>query len=223
MKKILTIFSASLLWVLTTLPANSEMGAGVSILFGQVDANGTETEKTVTGVTSETTSADTLESSFGYSIFGEYRFDNRFALGLEYIPVDLSVGAGNRTDNSSGADAASEADTGDRSVSADLSDLFVAYARVPVPMTNSFYVKLGYHDADLQISESLPTSSYPDVDLNGIEYGIGFQSEDGRARFELAHVDYDDITVTGTGSGETNQNKVDADADATLIRLSYGF
>ena len=101
------------------------------------------------------------------------------------------------------------------------------YLRLPVPTTDRMYVKLGYMDADVTINETLPTSSYANTTLEGIEYGIGFQSESGRGRFELAYADFDEISVTATGNtiaGDvTGQNKVTADADSIQARLSFGF
>ena len=45
-------------------------GMGVSLMYGQVETDGTETERTVSGVTSEKT-ASKSENYFGGSIFAE--------------------------------------------------------------------------------------------------------------------------------------------------------
>ena len=223
MKKLLGIFSASIIWAFSFMPANSDVGFGVTALVGELDTSGTETEKTVTGVTSQKTSTSFEESFMGASVYAEFRTDNRFAFGVEYVPVDIEVGSGTRTDSNSDADVASEADTGDRSASADIEGLTTFYARVPIPNTSNAYIKLGYMDADVTTAETLPTSSYGDVSLNGIEYGLGFASDSGRSRVELSYSDFDDISITGTGSGETNQNSITADADALALRISFGF
>ena len=224
MKKILGLISASLLWVVAVLPANAgSFGIGVTAMIGQVETDGEETEKTVTGVTSETTSKSMLESFMGGAVYVEYRMDNRFAFGVEYVPMDVELGSARRTDVDTAADVASEADTGDRSASADVTDLYTFYLRAPLPMTESGYIKLGYHDADVTTTETLPTSSYGNASINGVEYGIGFQSAPERSRVELTYSDFDEVSITGTGSGETNQNSIKGDADAVALRISVGF
>ncbi len=223
MRKLLSLISAGLIWAALVMPASAQMGFGVTALLGDIETSGTETEKTVTGVTSETTSTTVEETFMGAAVYAEKRMGNGFAFGVEYVPVDIEIGSGARTNSSSGADVASEADTGDVSVSADVTDLFTFYARVPFPIIPSAYLKLGYHDATIKTNESLTTTSYGDVALNGFEYGAGFQNEEGTRRLELTYSDFDDISITGTGSGETNQNTVTADADAWALRLSLGF
>ena len=227
MKKILGLISGALLWSMTLVPANADFGAGVSLMVGELETDGTETEKAVTGVTSQKTSKTLKEGFYGASVYAEYRFDNRIAFGVEYVPMDLDVGAEKRTDTSAAADVASEADTGERKADAVVQDLMNYYLRLPVPTTDRMYVKLGYMDADVTINETLPTSSYANTTLEGIEYGIGFQTESGRGRFELAYADFDEISVTATGNtiaGDvTGQNKVTADADSIQARLSFGF
>ena len=224
MKKILGLISASLLWAVMIMPANSgQFGLGVTALIGELETDGSETEKTVTGVTSETTTKSLIERFMGGAVYVEYRMDNRFAFGVEYVPVDIGVGSGSRSDTTAGANVAAEADTGDRTASADIENLYTLYLRAPLPMTESAYVKLGYHDADVTTAESLTTTSYGNAALNGIEYGIGFQNDSGRARLEFTYSDFDEISLTGTGSGETNQNSITADADALALRISFGF
>tara|TARA_B100000029_G_scaffold475992_1_gene519746 strand:- start:1100 stop:1774 length:675 start_codon:yes stop_codon:yes gene_type:complete len=224
MKKFLNILSASLFWVALTVPASSaELGAGITMQVGGYETDGTETEKTVTGVTSEQTTTSVKDGFYGASVYAELRFGDRLAIGLDYVPMDIDLGNGERNDTNASADVASEADTGLRTATATMKDLTTLYVRAPLPMTNSMYVQLGYLDADIETSESLPTSSYGNVGLNGIQYGIGVASESGRARLALTYSDFDSISITGTGSGATNQNSITADGDATSIRLSFGF
>ena len=87
------------------------------------------------------------------------------------------------------------------------------------------YGILGYHDATVKTKESLPTSSYGDVDLNGIQYGLGYKTDN--VRFELAYSDFDDIDITATGNTIANkvtgQNKIKADADVLLAKISFAF
>jgi hypothetical protein len=139
--------------------------------------------------------------------------DNGFALGVDYVPMDVDLGKGSRTD--ADGDDPAENDDGARSAEAHIDGLTTIYAHVPLgPM----YGILGYHDATIKTKESLPTSSYGDVDLNGIQYGLGYKTD--KIRLEVAYSDFDDIDITATGNtitgNVTGQNKISADADVLL-------
>ena len=123
MKKLLAVLTV--LSMLFALPANAAgMNFGFSLMAGQFDTDGSETEKTVSGVTSEKTNKSLSENFYGGSIFAEIEADNGIIVGLDYIPLDIKLGSGARTDSSSGADDTSEADTGDRSAEANVKDLY---------------------------------------------------------------------------------------------------
>ena len=213
MKKLLAVFTV--LSMLFALPASAaEMNFGFSLMAGQFDTDGSETEKTVSGVTSEKTTKSLSENFYGGSIFAEIEADNGIIVGLDYIPLDIKLGSGARTDSSSGADVAAEADTGDRSAEANVKDLMTVYVHYPV---GPVYAVLGYMDADVTTSESLPTSTYGDASINGWQYGLGVKRD--MMRFEIAYSDFDSISLTSTA----NTNKIEADADALNAKLSFAF
>ena len=216
MKKLLAILSISLLSFLPVAAVNADIGAGITISAGNVETSGTETEKTVSGVTSGTESKTIKEGFIGVSVYAEIR-DVMFegvTLGIDYIPYDIDLGSGNRQDTSA-TDSNAGVDTGERSASAEATDLTTIYANFPIP--GPFYGILGYHDATVKTTESLPTSTYPDADVNGIMYGLGLKSE--HTKLELAYSDFDDISLTSTA----NTNKITADMDAWQLRFSLGF
>ena len=213
MKKLLAVFTV--LSMLFALPANAAgMNFGFSLMAGQFDTDGSETEKTVSGVTSEKTTKSLSENFYGGSIFAEIEADNGIIVGLDYIPLDIKLGSGARTDSSSGADVAAEADTGDRSAEANVKDLFTIYTHVPV---GPVYAVLGYMDADVTTSETLPTSTYGNTSINGWQYGLGVKRDS--MRFEIAYSDFDSISLTSSA----NTNKIEADADALNAKLSFAF
>lgn len=213
MKKLLAVFTV--LSMLFALPANAAgMNFGFSLMAGQYDTDGSETEKTVSGVTSEKTTKSVSETFYGGSIFAEVEADNGIIVGLDYIPLDIKLGSGARTDSSSGADVAAEADTGDRSAEANVKDLFTIYTHVPV---GPVYAVLGYMDADVTTSETLPTSTYGNTSINGWQYGLGVKRDS--MRFEIAYSDFDSISLTSSA----NTNKIEADADALNAKLSFAF
>jgi len=75
--------------------------------------------------------------------------------------------------------------------------------------------------------ETLQTSSYGNVSINGYQIGYGIKSEDNRMRAQLSYSDFDSISITATGNtitGDvTGQNKVTADADVVAFTIGLGF
>ena len=72
MKKLLAVFTV--LSMLFALPASAAgMKFGFSLMDGQFDTDGSETEKNVSGVTSEKTSKSLSENFYGGSIFAEMK------------------------------------------------------------------------------------------------------------------------------------------------------
>jgi len=225
MKKIISTLGASFIWMALIAPANSgPVGIGVALQVGQYETSGTETEKAVTGVTSETTNKTLKETFAGASVYAEYRRDNGFALGVDYVPMNIDLGSGSRTDSSTGADETSEADTGSRSAKAEIDGLTTIYAHLPI---GPVYLLLGYHSADVTTTETLPTSSYGNVSINGTQIGLGVKTEDSRMRAQVSYSDFDAISLTATGNtiaGDlTGQNKITADADVLAFSVAFGF
>jgi len=193
-------------------PASADWGTGVTLHIGTYETDGSETEKTVTGVTSEVTNHSEKEGFYGASVYVEKELANGFVLGLDWVPMDIELGSGERIDTD--AENASD-DDGTRKASADIENLFTLYTHIPVgPM----YLLLGYHDADITTTETLPTSTYGDASVNGIQYGLGVKSDN--IRLEVAYSDFDSIELTSTDS---STQKINADADALAFRFSYGF
>ena len=158
------------------------------------------------------------ELFLGADIFVEKELPNGMSFGISYVPVDVELGSGKRTDSSTGADVASEADTGTRSASADLSDLITVYGNFPIG-DEGVYGLAGMHFVTVSTSETLPNSSYGDDDIFGGLIGLGMKS--GNKKLEFFYSDFEDISISS--SGGDNSNKVTADADALTLRLSVGF
>ena len=135
------------------------------------------------------------------------------SVGVSYVPVDVELGSGKRTDTGTNDD-----DTGTRTASADLSDLVTLYGNFPFG-DNGAYGLAGMHFVTVSTSETLPNSSYGEEDIYGALIGIGKKS--GKAKVELFYSDFEDISISSTGGD--NSNKVTADADAITLRVSVGF
>jgi len=212
MKNIIRIlFCLALLIFTTNVKADVQFGIGGQL--GLVDTAGTETEGTAADTSNRSTSFEEL--FVGADLFIEHVADGGFTIGLSYVPLDIELGSGSRTDVD--GDDAAENDDGLRSATADITDFTTLYANVPMG-SNGFYGLVGYHFATITTQETLNESSYGNEDITG--YQIGFGKRDGNVKLELTYSDFEDISLTATGGGT---NSISADADAIALRLSYGF
>ena len=212
MKNIIRILFCSVLLVWTT-NVKADVQLGVGGILGLVSTDGTETEGTAADTSDRSKSID--EFFAGADLFIEAVGDNGGALGISYIPFEVDLGSGSRTD--SDGDDAAENDDGTRTASAELTDFYTIYANMPMG-SNGFYALLGYHFATVETTETLNESSYGNVDIEGYQLGFGKRSDN--VKYELAYSDFEDIKITATGGGT---NSVSADADALTFRISYGF
>lgn len=215
MKNFIRIILCSSLLVWAT-SAKAEWQYGVSLMGGQLSSSGTESEGTAADTSTRSKSFD--EIFFGGDIYLDYTAANGITYGVSYVPVDIELGSGKRTDTSTGADQASEADTGTRSASADVSDLITLYTNIPVG-GGDMYALLGVHMATISTSETLPNSSYGNEDIFGAQ--IGFGAKSGNIKYELFYSEFEEISISSTGGD--NSNSVTADADALTFRIAYGF
>ena len=213
MKSLKSIIASSLLLLWASV-AQADIKLGVGLPLGQVETDGTETEGTAADTSDRTKSIK--EQFIGADIFAEFVTDGGLAFGIKYIPMDIELGSGARTDVD--GDDADENDNGTRSASADLTDFYTVYANMPVG-GNGWYATLGYHQATVTTTETLNNSSYGNADIDGYEIGLG-KNLDDNLRMELSYHDFEDISLTATGGGT---NSIAANADAVTFRLAYGF
>ena len=213
MKNIIRIIASSIL-LFWSFSAKAEFQYGVGGLFGMVSTDGSETEGTAADTSKR--SKDFDELFIGADLFVEYVGDS-YTFGLSYVPFDVELGSGSRTDSAGSGDDGSENDTGTRTASADLTDFYTLYTNIPVG-SGGAYALLGYHFATIETAETLNASSYGNVDIEG--YQIGFGARNGKVKYELSYSDFEDIKMNATGG---NTNSVSADADVVQFRVSYGF
>ena len=201
------LFSAAAISVFTLSSAYS--GMGVSLMYGQVETDGTETERTVSGVTSETNSASRSEKYFGGSVFAETQLSG-FTVGLDVVPFKIKLGDGSRTDTTSDANESTQED-GTVKAEANLDYLTTIYAHYPI---GDYYAGLGFHYTNVSTDETLHTSSYGDESITGFQLALGMNS--GNLRYEVSYSDFDDISLTSS-----NGDKITADAENMMFKLSY--
>ena len=197
---------------------------GVSGAMVNLQADGSETE---TGSQTAETHPASVSNTFATgSIFAEAQF-GRIAFGVDYIPMDADVSDKThvRTDTETSVTGTDTATTTARSQSAaaEVSDHITLYANYY--FNDSIYLHLGYASVDVSTNESLDTGSkYGNVNIDGIQYGLGIQMTDN-FRLEASYTDYDDVSITSSvaRTGVTTNNKISADLDTTQVKLSYHF
>ena len=212
MIKKINIFVAPLVFMFFT-SVNAEIKMGFSLIAGQSDISGTETEGTATDTSDR--SKDITEQFIGADIFFEKIMDDGTTYGISLVPLDIEIGSGKRVDTGAGQDVTSEADKHTAEAKASLQNLFTAYTNIPV---GAFYALLGVHYTTVETDEKLLTSTYDDVDIFGAQVGFGMRS--GNLKYELSYSDFEDINISSTSG---NINSITADADALLFKVSYGY
>ena len=212
MIKKINISVATLIFMFFT-SVNAEIKMGFSLIAGQSDISGTETEGTATDTSDR--SKDITEQFIGADIFFEKIMDDGTTYGVSLVPLDIEIGSGKRVDTGAGQDVTSEADKHTAEAKASLQNLFTAYTNIPV---GAFYALLGVHYTTVETDEKLLTSTYDDVDIFGAQVGFGMRS--GNLKYELSYSDFEDINISSTSG---NINSITADADALLFKVSYGY
>mgnify|MGYP001231783535 FL=1 len=211
MKNYLRIIFSSLLLIWAT-PSQAEFNVGLGVIAGIVSSDGTETEGTATDTSNRSKSFD--EAFAGADIFAEFVSDGGYALGVSYVPINQDVGDGKRTDTGINDD-----DTGTRSASAELVDMYSIYANVPFG-SEGWYGLLSYTEVTVETKETLNVSTYGNAEIDGYSVGLGKKS--GPLKYELYYTDFDDINLTATTDADSS-NSIAADIDSVTFRISYGF
>ena len=201
-----------------------DLTLGVSGAIANLTAEGSEIE--AGRVSSETKSASVSNTFATGSIFAEAKF-GRIAFGVDYIPIDADVSdkTHSRIEHETSVTGTTTETTTSRTqtAAAELSDHITLYAHIY--LNDAVYLHLGHASVDLETNESLDTGSkYGNVNIDGIQYGLGIQMTDN-LRLEAAYTDYDDVSITSSvaRTGVTTNNKISADLDTTQVKLSYHF
>ena len=97
MKKIATILFSLLF--LNNVAFAEGPSIGFSLMAGQASTDGSESEDSRTLSTSDVNSKSITEQFYGGSIFFEVVGANGAALGIDWVPLDIELGSGSRTDS----------------------------------------------------------------------------------------------------------------------------
>ncbi len=141
------------------------------------------------------------------SIFFELNANDKFSLGVNYVPHSMdSETVENITNTEGNAFTASARNT----VKVSFEDLTTVYALANV--NDNVYAKIGFVQVEVITDENLGTGgAYGNADLDGYTIALGYSMDlaDGMfARFEANYMDLDGATVTNDNDS-TKSVKVD--------------
>ena len=204
MKKFLTIATFMLFAISGAQAERMKIGGTIKAGLFQVDdaseifsgahSSGNSPGKVTKKASSE--GDDDTEGEFGYgSIFVEINANDKFALGIDFVPQSLETETTENLQESSDSSA-----TGTNKVQVDFENLTTVYAVLYA--TENIYLKAGLMEVDVSTNETLATGgAYGNTSLDGYTIGLGYNHElDNGAfvRFETAYMDIDGATLTNT-------------------------
>ena len=161
---------------------------------------------------------DVAEGEFGYgSIFAEVMVNEKFAVGVDYVPMALESETTENTQTTT-----TSSDTGTNKVQIDFEDLTTVYGLFFA--TENIYLKAGWMQVDVKTNENLATGgTYGNTQLDGYTVGLGFNNDMDNGmfvRFEASVMDLDGATLVN--QNDTNK-KVTADGiEGVSASLSLG-
>ena len=225
MKKFLTIAAFMLFSFSSAQAVEGRMGVTLKAGYFEADEaseifSGAHSSSASPGNVTKKASAegDVAEGEFAYgSIFAEVMVMDKFAIGLDYVPMALES---ETTENLQTTTTSS--DTGTNKVQIDFQDLTTLYAMFFA--TENIYLKAGFTQVDVKTNESLATGgSYGDTTLDGYTVGLGFNQDMDNGmfvRFEASVMELDGATLVNKND---TTKKVTADGiEGVTAALSLG-
>lgn len=203
MKKLLltTVFS---FFYVSSASAELGVNVGASGQMGLFSASAQE----LTGTTIKGNGSEYGEAAWG-SVFLEGTFNDKFIIGIDYVPSSLETDAVETAKSNLGAAAEPAVQTTtSNKVQVDFEDLTTLYAGFMV--TDNLYVKAGITTVDVITNEDMGTgSSYANAELDGSMFGIGYHNvlDNGVFfRVEGNYMTFDGATVNATGTMQITQS-----------------
>lgn len=222
MKNLKTLLATTILATsFSTAAISQNINVGISAAYGQMEAEGTETN-----VTAKAKKSGDANFPFA-SIFAEYNvvIDKSWnmILGLDYIPISTEIEDTSKADTNLGAAGAST--TGTKKAKLELENHATLYLQPTYSLGGglSVFGKVGYSHADLEVTSSNTSTSSTlnkKDDLEGYLVGFGVQKNIDKntfVRFEANYTDYDTVTYT-----DTNSTKFTAEPELYSAKISIG-
>jgi len=216
MKKLLLTIVLSTLYVSS---ASAEMGVnvGVSGQAGIFAASATES----TGSTKKGNGTEHGSAGWG-SVFIEGTLNDRFIIGIDYVPQALETDTTETAKSDKGVGAVTPTAVTNK-VQVDFEDLTTLYAGFM--LNDNLYVKAGVTTVDVITNENLGTgASYANAELDGSMFGIGYHNALDNGvffRIEGNYMTFDGATVTSTGTAADNKIEL-RNLDGVSGKISFG-
>jgi len=204
MKKIIIALIAVLFATSSNAIDRPQFSVGLSLAAGVFEADGasenfrgTHSSGAGSDVTKNASSeGEDAEALYGIgSIFLEAKFNDRFILGVDYVPHTLDTETTENVQTTTTSSA-----TGTNKVQIDFEDYTTVYAAVY--LNENIYAKAGYVQVDAITNEVLATGgSYGNETFDGYTLGLGYNRDLDNGtfvRFEGNYTDFDGVTSTNT-------------------------
>ena len=231
MKKFLTI-AAFMLFAFSSAQAE-KVKIGVTLKAGvfEVDEaseifSGNHSSNTTSTTVTKKASAEGDEAvgEFGYgSIFVEAAVNDKFSIGIEYVPTALESETTENVQINTGATTSNSDDTSSTNkVQVDFDDLTTIYALLHA--TDNLYLKIGYMEVDVNTDEVLGTGgSYGNTSLDGYTVGLGYNYDMDNGAFVRVETNYMEIDGTELTNANDSNKKVKADGiTGASVGISVG-
>ena len=219
MKKLLLTFVLSLFYV-SSASADFGVNVGVSGNAGLFAASASES----TGTTKKGNGTEHGSAGWG-SVFLEASMNDRFLVGVDYVPGAMETDTAETAKSDITAVSAAGAITRTartNKIQIDFEDLTTLY--VGAMLTENFYVKAGIMHVDVITNESLGTgSAYGNVELDGSMFGMGYHASNDNGtffRFEGNYLQFDGNTVTNSNDSEKSIKL--KNLDGVSGKISFG-
>mgnify|MGYP001322199508 CR=1 FL=1 len=225
MKKFLTI-AAFMLFAITS--AQAEMRIGATLKAGVFEV--TEASEEFTGAHSSGASpgdikknasaeGDEAKGDFAYgSIFVEASANDKFAIGIDYVPMALESETTENLQDQMGSNVTNK-------VQVDFEDLTTVYALLYA--TENLYLKAGYTEVKVTTNENLATGgAYGNATLDGYTVGLGYNhnmDNDMFVRVETSYMEIGGTTLTNTNDSTKKVTADDITGYSASISLGKSF
>ena len=216
MKKLLLTCVLSFFYV-TSASADLGVNVGVSGQAGLFAASATES----TGTTKKGNGTEHGSAGWG-SVFLEATMNDRFMVGIDYVPAALETDTTETAKDDKGVGAVTATIVTNK-IQVDFEHLTTLY--VGAMLTDNFYVKAGVTTVDVITNENLGTgASYGNAELDGNMFGIGYHNALDNGvffRFEGNYMNFNGHTVNATGTAADNKIEL-RNLDGVSGKLSVG-
>jgi hypothetical protein len=194
LKKIAIIIASTFL-ISSANAAEFGFNLGGSVTGGLFSVDGAK-EVNADATKNANAEGDEAEGLFGLgSIFAEVTLDEKFVLGLDYVPhaVESNQVSNRQYNNISGTFL-------DNTAEVHIDEITTFYASYY--FNENFYGKAGVMKADVITREVLGTGGvYPNAEIDGIVLGLGYEKDLNSGlfvRLEGSYIDLDGVTVVNT-------------------------